>query len=751
MTVLRLFGPYILPYWWRLLLALVVSLVGSLADLLRPWPLKIIVDNVVGARPHHHQPVIESLLLSLIGHDRTQLLLASVAFVILAALLNGVCDFGQTVWMSNAGQRIIFSLRSALYGHIQRLSLSFHDARRTGDLLSRVTSDIQAIQAMVTTGLLSLVSNALTLVGMILIMALMDWQFAVLALSVAPLLFLVVYRYTRRIKQASRLARRKEGEVTAVAQETFAAVRLVQAFTREDYEEERFRRQNEESLSANLETMTLQAQFTPLVNVLVAVGTSLIIFVGTERVLQGQLTVGGLLVFLSYLSLMYGPMRQLSKLSSVSSRASASAERIAEIMQAAPDVTDHPDAVAAVNVEGRVVYQDVHFAYTPGVPVLRGIDLAVEPGQTIALVGPTGSGKSTLVSMLLRFHDPQRGRILLDGVDLRHLTLASLRASISIVPQESVLFRTTIRENIAYGRPEATMEEIVAAAKAANAHEFIMRQPHGYETVIGERGETLSGGQRQRVAIARAMVRNAPILILDEPTSSLDATAEALTLEALERLRQGRTTFIIAHRLSTVRTADEIVVLEGGRIVEQGTHEELVAHGGRYRRLLELQFGAVGTHLGTDGGRQSLVATQLSTNGRREAARRETGGGRGAPLLPPSVLRLPPEHRRQSLMAECQALEQRWAELHEEALYLDQNWQRLLSAITSRVEAMRNGQLLSWPDGAMMFHDLDEHAACTSSLAHEALQTCQQFGSRLAHEALQFCQQCASMTHERDA
>src|SRR5919204_4079838 len=474
MKTWRLFGPLILPYWRRMALALLVSILGSLTDLLRPWPLKIFVDNVVSSKHHHHQQFVESLITALAGHDRTWLLLASVALVLLVAAVGGLCDFAQTLWMSEAGQRVVFALRSALYGHIQRLSLSFHDQRRTGDLVARVTSDVQAIQSMVTTGLLSLLSNGLTLAGMVVIMAVMDWQFAILALSVTPLLFVIVVRYTRRIKQASRLARRKEGEVTAVAQETFAAMRLVQAFTREDYEQERFRRQNEESLSANLETMTLQAQFAPLVDLLVALGTSLIIFVGTERVLQGQLTVGGLLVFLSYLSLMYGPMRQLSKLSSVSSRASASAERIAEIMQAAPDVTDHPDAVAAVNVRGRVVYQDVHFAYTPGVPVLRGIDLAVEPGQTIALVGPTGSGKSTLVSMLLRFHDPQQGRILLDGVDLRHLTLASLRASISIVPQESLLFRTTIRENIAYGRPEATMEEIIAAAQAANAHEFIM-------------------------------------------------------------------------------------------------------------------------------------------------------------------------------------------------------------------------------------------------------------------------------------
>jgi ATP-binding cassette, subfamily B, bacterial len=589
MNTWRLFSPLILPYWWRIALALLLSVVGSLTDLLRPWPLKIIVDNVVNARQHHQQ-FVESVITTLAGHERTWLLLASVALVLLVAAVGGLCDFAQTLWMSDAGQRVVFALRSALYGHVQRLSLRFHDQQRTGDLVARVTGDVQAIQDMVTTGLLSLLSNGLTLAGMVVIMAVMDWQFALLALSLTPLLFLIVFRYTRRIKQASRLARRKEGEVTAVAQETFAAMRLVQAFTREDYEQERFRRQNEESLSANLRTTALEAQFAPLVDILVALGTCFIIFAGTERVLQGELTVGGLLVFLSYLGQMYRPIRQLSKLTAVMSKASASAERIAEIMDTAPEIVDQPDAVAAAHVHGRVEFCGVHFAYTPGTPVLRGIDLGVEPGQTIALVGATGAGKSTLVSLLLRFYDPHEGRILLDGVDLRRLTLASLRACISVVPQESVLFRTTIRENIAYGRPEATMEEIVAAARAANAHEFIMRLPQGYETVVGERGETLSGGQRQRVAIARAMIRDAPILILDEPTSSLDAAAEALTLEALERLQRGRTTFIIAHRLSTVRMADQIVVLDGGRIVERGTHGQLYASGGRYRQLYDLQF-----------------------------------------------------------------------------------------------------------------------------------------------------------------
>jgi ATP-binding cassette subfamily B protein len=592
-TTWRLFGPFIRPYRGRVVLALLAS-VGSVgADLLRPWPLKIIVDNVFPATGHRPRQLIDALAVAVAGHGRTRVLVVAVAALVLVAALNSLCDFAQVFWMSDAGQRIVFTLRRALYGHIQRLSLGFHDAQRTGDLLARVTGDIQALQALVTTGLPTLVTNGLTLAGMAAIMALLDARFAALALGVAPVLALVVVAYTRRIKRASRRARHAEGAVTSVAQETFAAVRLVQAFAREDHEDARFGQQNDESLAAGLTATTLQAQFTPLVDLLAALGTALVLGVGALQVMQGRLSVGGLLVFLSYLGLMYKPIRQLTKLSAVVSRATASAERIAEILRVAPDVAERSDAMDAGRVRGHVAFEGVHFAYSDATPVLRGIDLVVAPGQTVALVGPTGAGKSTVVSLLLRFYDPTQGRILLDGVDLRRLTLAALRGAIAIVPQESVLFQTTIRANIAYGRPDARTEEIVAAATAANAHEFIVRQPQGYETVIGERGETLSGGQRQRVAIARAMLRDAPILILDEPTSSLDAAAEALTLEALERLRQERTTFIIAHRLATVRAADTIVVLEGGRIVEQGAHDVLVARGGYYRRLLDLQNGGV--------------------------------------------------------------------------------------------------------------------------------------------------------------
>jgi ATP-binding cassette subfamily B protein len=590
-SYLSVFGRYALPYWWRIGLALLCGLGATAMDLARPWPLKVVVDRVLGPHHRHHGSSLENALVVLVRYDRHSLLLLCCGAILVIAALAAVLGFGQAYWMGTAGQQVIFDVRRALFAHVQRLSLSFHDGQRRGDLVARLTGDIQAIQALVVSGLLALVTNLLTLVGMIVIMVTIDWRFAAVALSVAPVLLYAARRYVARIKQATRLARKKEGEVTAVAQETLSAIRVVQAFAREEHEDARFARHSQESLEANLETTTLQAQFSRVVDLLVAVGTALIVYVGAQRVLDGQLSVGDLLIFISYLGLMYGPLRQLAKLSGTVSRATASAERIAEILAEEATIRDNPGAVAAPPLRGQVAFVNVSFGYERDQPVLQNISFVARPGETIALVGPTGAGKSTLVSLLLRFYDPTSGSVLLDGRDVRTLTLASLREQIAIVQQESVLFRTTIRENIAYGRPGATQDEIAEAARLANAHDFILQQPRGYDTVVGERGETLSGGQRQRIAIARAMLRGAPILILDEPTSALDAWSEQLTLEALERLRAGRTTFVIAHRLSTIRHADRILVLVGGRIAERGTHGELVALGGHYRRLLELQFG----------------------------------------------------------------------------------------------------------------------------------------------------------------
>ena len=459
-----------------------------------------------------------------------------------------------------------------------------------GDLLNTLISDIQAVRELIEHALIGLAVNSLTLVGMIAIMLAMDWRFALLALSIVPPLFAVVYRLTRQIKQASRDVRRREGAVAAVAQEVLSSIRIVQAFTREDYEQARFEREHEQRVSAGIHARTLQAKLRPTVELVVAGGTVLVIWYGARQVLAGSLMPGALLVFLNYLSRLYKPMRELSKQSDILSRAGAGLERILSVLQTERQVQDLPGARQAPHFRGRIEFKGVSFAYRAGARVLKNIEFTIEPGQVVALVGSTGSGKTTLVSMVPRFHDPDEGRICIDGQDVRSYTLASLRGQIGLVLQETVLFYGTVRDNIAYGRPEASIDEIRVAAKAANAHEFIRNLPDGYDTLIGERGVTLSGGQRQRLAIARTILRDSPIILLDEPTTGLDASSEALVLEGLNRLIVGRSAIIIAHRLTTVSRAGSILVIEGGQILERGTHEELLRKGGRYAELYQLQF-----------------------------------------------------------------------------------------------------------------------------------------------------------------
>ena len=457
-------------------------------------------------------------------------------------------------------------------------------------MIARVISDIGRVQDMLVQSFSILVPNVALLGGMMVVMFWIDWSFALIALSISPLLFAFVYSYTKRIKGASRAARKREGQLAAQASEVIGAVRVVQAFTREDYEEERFSVRSSHTLAANLEAVRLQAQLSPLVDVLAGIGTAVVLYIGAERVLSGRLSLGLLLVFLTYLSLLYRPMRQLSKLAYVNSRGIASAEWVAEVLDADNDVREAVGAARAPRFEGLVEFEGVDFGYD-GELVLHEIELTVRPGELVAVVGPTGAGKSTLVSLIPRFFDPQRGRVLVDTLDVRRLQLHSLRSQIALVLQEPILFEGTIFDNIAYGRPGATEEQVRSAAEAALVAEFVGRLPDGYHTPVGERGSTLSGGERQRISIARALVRNAPILILDEPTSALDAASEHLLLQALRNLMEGRTTFVIAHRMSTVAGADQVIVLDGGRIVETGSHEQLLrVADGRYRSFLELQL-----------------------------------------------------------------------------------------------------------------------------------------------------------------
>lgn len=587
------------PHWKALTLAFLAALGESLTDLLEPWPLKIVFDNILGGKKL--PPQLAVFVPATIGPDKFAILLFVVLAVLLIAIVGAICAYVQKYLTTSVAQWVSHDLRRLLYHHIQRLSLSYHDNKRSGDLISRVTNDIESVQDFVSQALLGLVINVLTLVGMLAVMFYLDWAFTLIALSVAPVLFAVVYSFTRRIKQASRAVRKKEGEIASVVTESLSLIRVVKAFAREDYEQQRFEQQSLETVETALQARTLKAKLAPIVQVIVAAGTCLVLWYGVSEVLAGRLSGGSLLVFIIYLGKMYKPMRELSKMTDTISKTVVGYERIREVLETEREVRNLPGARPAPDFRGAIEFSGVSFAYAKESPTLTDVSFKIAPGEVAALVGPTGVGKTTIASLLARFYDPQKGEVRIDDHDIRRYKLKSLRRQISFVLQENLLFRAPVWQNIAYGRPEASRAEIIEAARLANADEFIVRLPEGYDTMVGERGVTLSGGQRQRMAIARAIIRNAPILILDEPTSDLDAASEELVFQALGRLMQGRTSLVIAHRLATVQRADKIFVLDNGSIVEQGTHRELLTRGGLYAELHEIQFRGDGKAATTNG------------------------------------------------------------------------------------------------------------------------------------------------------
>ncbi len=578
---------FLRPHWKALTLALLAVLGEAGADVLQPWPLKIVLDYLLQSKK---PPAWLELPLRWVGHEKLAVLNFAVLAVAVIAIVGAISSYLENYLTTSVGQSVMHDLRQTLYHHIHRLSLAEHDEKRTGDLIGRVTTDIEAIQAFITTALLGILSSVLTLLGIIGIMLYLNWRFTLISLAIAPALFAVVYVFTRRIKKASRDVRKKESELLSIVQEVFTSIRVVKAFAREDYEERRFERQSLENVETALQARNLKGTLAPIVDIIVAIGTCLMLGYGARLVIAGQLSPGGLVLFLFYLGMMYKPMRDLSKMTDTVSKAEVGFDRIREVLDTESGMRDLPGARRAGRFKGKIEFDNVAFGYSHDQLILKDLNFTIEPGQVAAFVGPTGGGKSTLISLVARFYDPLTGEVKIDGTNIRKFTMKSLRQQISFVLQETLLFRATVWENIAYGRPEARREEIINAAKLANADEFISEMPDGYGTLVGERGVNLSGGQRQRIAIARAVIRNTPILILDEPTSGLDAVAEQTVFEALERLMKGKTSIVIAHHLATVRHADIIFVVKDNTLVERGSHDELLAAGGLYSELYEIQF-----------------------------------------------------------------------------------------------------------------------------------------------------------------
>jgi len=561
----------------------------TLADIAEPWPIKVVVDHVLQSKK---MPGWFVMVARYLGDDKLAILNFAVAAVLVIAIVGAISGYWEKVLTTTVAQWIAHDLRLELYHRIQRLSLAQHGESRTGDLITRITSDIDAVQDFINSALLGIVISVLTLVGMIGVMFYFSWRFTLVALSVSPVLFLVTYFYTRRIKKVSRAVKKKESEMLSGVAEVLASIQTVQAFAREDYEQRRFDRESRQQVQIGLEARSMKAKLSPMVDIIVAVGTCLVLGAGARLVMADQISTGELIVFLLYLGKMYKPMRDLSKMTNTVSKAAVSFERIQELFENESRVRDLPAAQPAPAFKGRIEFDHVSFSYGRDAQILRDVSFTIEPGQVVAIVGPSGTGKTTIASLIPRFFDPQSGSIKIDGVDVRQVTLKSLRDQISFVLQDTLLFSGTIWDNIAYGRPDAPPEETLRAAELANASDFISAMPLGYFTEVGERGVSFSGGQRRRIAIARAIVRNTPILILDEPTTGLDAASERTVTQALDRLMEGRTSIIIAHHLNTIRNADVIFVVKDAEVVEQGTHDKLLASGGEYARLYEIQAAA---------------------------------------------------------------------------------------------------------------------------------------------------------------
>ena len=574
--------PYLRPYRWRFAWALAQVFLIAGFELLKPWPLQVVIDNVLGGKAAGFALLEGWSPLALLG-----LACLGMVFVQFVA---GALTLLHNYTAIGVGQRMVNDMRGTLYSHLQRLSLAFHGRQKVGDIMFRITADSFAVQTMLMNGLLPIISAIVLLAGMLLILYPLDPLLTLLSISIVPFLFLSIALFNRRIADVATEVRDADSRVYSLVQWAISSMKVVQAFTREEDEYHRFMGASRTSLGFTLKLYNWQTFYSGVVNTLIAAGTALVIYVGARSVLSGTLSVGQLIVFISYLAQLYVPVNQLTQSFGLIASARISARRVFEILETEADLKDGPLTLSREGAHGAIEWREISFRYRAETPVLRSIDLVVEPGMKVALVGATGAGKSTMLGLLPRFFDPSAGGITIDGVDIREFTLKSLRQQIAIVLQPPLIFPISLRDNLAYGRADATSEEIEEAARLANIHTMIMGMPQGYDTVIGESGATLSEGEKQRMTIARALLRDAPILILDEPTSALDVETEAQVMDGIKRLTSGRTTFIIAHRLSTIRNCDLILVLRDGIIAEQGTFAELMRRNGVFAELYNTQF-----------------------------------------------------------------------------------------------------------------------------------------------------------------
>ncbi|MDY5044651.1 lipid A export permease/ATP-binding protein MsbA [Phascolarctobacterium sp.] len=568
---------YVKPYILRGICAAICTAIAAGGTAYLPWIIKDMVDQVLKEK-------------------NTEMLNYIVISIIVVFIIRGIAFYGQSYLMNYVGQRVIIDIRKAVFEKLQRLSLDFYDKNKTGTIMSYVTNDVNALQSAMVENVVEMVTESVILIASIVMMIYLDWRLFLVTFSTFPVVLLFIDQFGKRIRKSGSRIQEASADITSVLQETVSSARVIKSFVREEYEINRFDKENMNNFRANMKYAQLSATLTPTIEFVAAVGVTIILWYGGNSVIDGTITAGSLVAFLTYAVNISNPIKRLSRVIGNIQRAMAAAQRVFDVLDLPETIKNLPEAKALPTVKGQVSFNNVSFSYNPGEQVLNNVSFNVKPGEMIAFVGPSGAGKSTVASLLPRFYDVTDGSITIDGEDIRRVTLDSLREQVGIVPQETVLFNGSVYDNILYGRLDATKEEVEAAAKAANAHNFIMELPNGYQTMLGDRGVNISGGQRQRISIARAILKNPQILILDEATSALDTESERVVQEALDRLMIGRTSFVIAHRLSTIKNADKIMVLEKGTLAEMGTHEELMAKDGLYAHLYKIQYRSKETH-----------------------------------------------------------------------------------------------------------------------------------------------------------